>query len=391
MNHEAPWVVVIPGGQWQEKLVLYLKTLYRVAVVNPFKTETTAIADKHIEADILNVEEYVSAVKELEPVFITTDQCDIALEPIRKLADATHVVYHEPEVIEIFRDKARMTRHAIDSNIPTPKAKIIKSYDDGIKAIREIGYPFVLKPTDNNASVGIQFVLKPGDPFDIDEAIRLSYRKTALVQQFVEGRHLSVDGAFINGKHYAMTVGERFYWRPGVISRVDYTAEIPERIRDKIFKMTDMYANWSGANFGITHTEFILCNDTPYFCETALRGGGCGTSSHVFPWVSGFDPYEALVAGHLDKMTNKPNSILRRHATIKFFEFESGEVIDIQDNVLNCDGVAMWKRWVKIGDHLSPAQNGKSRHGCMIVVGNTRAEVETRLTNATKEIHVTTK
>lgn len=391
MNHETPWVVVLPGGQWQERLVQHLKALYRVAVINPFKTETTTLADKWIEADIMDVHAYVNDVKSLSPVFVTTDQCDIALEPVRKLADATNTMYHQPDVIEVFRDKALMTKHAKHCGVNAPEAKVVTSYDEGLKAIREIGYPFVLKPTDNNASVGIQFVKKPGDPFDIDEAIRLSYRKSALVQQFVEGRHLSVDGVIVNGRHQALTVGERFYWRPGVISRVDYTATVPERVRNEMFEATNRYVDWSGADFGITHTEFILNNNTPYFCETALRGGGCGTSSHIVPWVSGVNSYDALLAGHLGKMMPPINRVQRRYATIKFFEFSPGEVTDIRDNVLTSPGVVMWKLWVKVGDHLSPAKDGKSRHGCLIVVGDTAAEVETKLANATKEIHVSTK
>jgi hypothetical protein len=388
MNHEAPWVVVIPGGQWQEKLVQHLKALYRVAVVNPVKTETTTIADKWINADILNVSEYVNAVRELDPVFITTDECDIALESVRKLADATHTYYHEPDVIEIFRDKARMNRHAKDCEIQQPDSVLVNSWDAGVKAIKKIGYPFVLKPTDNNASVGIQFIMKPGDPFDIDEACRLSYRKTAQVQQFIKGRHLTIDGVIVNGRHHAMTLGERFYWRPGVICRVDYTADVPERTRDLMFNAINTYVNWSGAEFGITHSEFILSSGTPYFCETALRGGGCATSSTILPWVSGYPAYDALVAGHLKQTAPPLKTIHRRCATIKFFEFPTGVVKKIEDNVAGSPGVAVWKLWIKEGDSLAPAKDGKTRHGCMVILGDTRSQVDQYLLQAEKRINV---
>jgi hypothetical protein len=392
MDHEnTPWAVVIPGGQWQEGLVAYLtKQLYRVAVVNPFKTWLTDHVDRWIECDIMMVDEYAEQVKSLNPKLVITDQCDVALEPMRRLCDITGHPYHSTSVIENFRDKYMMFLHARNCGIVHPKTKLVRSQRDAFKAVlNEIDTPFVLKPTDNNASVGIQFVMDMGDSFDANEACRLSYRKTAIIQQFIEGRHLSVDGVVVNGKHHCLTVGERFYMRPAVIGRVNYTAEVPESVRNRMFNAVDRFVQWSGVEFGITHTEFILQNGIPYFCETALRGGGAGTSSHIVPWVSGYNPYHALVNGHLGLPADSPGEIQRRYASIKFFEFPSGTVTRFDDsNVKNMPGVAMWKPWVKEGDVLSPAKDGKSRHGCMIVLGDSPEDVDEKLKAAVAEVKI---
>lgn len=391
-NKDKPWIAVIPGGQWQEKLVRYLSSqLYRVAVVNPFASETTAIADLWINKDIMDVSSYAAEVEALSPVALITDQCDIALEPVRKLADALHMNYHPQDVIDIFRDKFEMYQHAVNCGIMQPKTKVVRTRDEAEEAIEEVGYPFVIKPTDTNSSMGIQFVRSDADQYDAEFSINMSYRKTALVQRLIDGRHLSVDGAIVNGKHHCLTVGERFYMRPGVIGRVNYTADVSEKVREKLFEAVDRFVNWSGADYGITHTEFFLDgNEIPYLGETALRGGGAGTSSHIVPWVSGYNSYEALLAGHMGWTATEPKNLLRRYASIQFFEFPTGVVKEIRDNVLSCPGVVLWKLWAKVGDHLTPAKDGKGRHGCMIVVGDTAEEVEAKLTAAKKEIHVTT-
>jgi len=386
MNHEAPWVVVIPGGQWLERLVRCLSPLYRVAVVNPFETEATIIADKWIKSDILKVDDYIQEVIGLNPAFVITDQCDVAIEPLAKINKALGHPAHAEEVINKFRDKFEMYKAACDLGLPMPESRVARTPEEIDAAVAAMGLPLIIKPVDSNASQGCLFLQTPG-VIDYDWAFSKSNRGAVVVQRLIAGRMFTVDGLLIDGKHYSLTLAERTCRDLGVIDRVDYTADVPEALRTEAHRITDEYVNASGAEFGITHTEFLYDGDL-YMMETAIRGGGIGTSSHVVPHVSGIDPYQYMIAHFRGEKIAPPPAPLRRAATIKLYEFPKGIVEEIRDDVLGTPNVALWKLWIKNGDRLGDVRNVKDLHAVAVVLGETQAEVKQTLETVQRRINV---
>jgi carbamoyl-phosphate synthase large subunit len=221
----------------------------------------------------------------------------------------------------------------------------------------------------------------PGLPSAFDQAISYSMIKKVIVEDFVDGKEVTVEGLCSNGKHRCFAISLKDHFRVALANRLHYPANIPEDLQDKIFTALDLFVDASGLKFGITHAELFV--DVPkrkfWLVEIACRGGGTLISSDIAPWVSGVNFYEILF-GDLQKKSTDLQKFKRltRGALLGFFEFKPGKVKSIQ----GVDEVKTWKEVRRIqlefsvGDTIRSATDDRSRQGFAIVFGETGDEAE---------------
>jgi len=377
-------VVILPGGQWQEAIVKYfIDKGHQVFIVNPFKTEVTGLGE-HLFYDVKDVEGIIKHLNKIKPDIITTDQSDIAVMPTAMLCEFFSLYGNSVEAAYNFTDKYQMHLHAKKLGILNPDSTVLSlrsfQFVDEIKEfINKVGYPVVLKPVDANASCGYVYLEREPTPSDIGYC--LSFSRQIMLQEYIKGTQLTVDGILSGGKHVSLTLAERRYFREGVISEARYPANVSDDIKKSIFMMNDLYIETSGAKFGITHAEYILNDDGVYLLEIGLRGGGNATSSVVVPWMSGINLYDVLYDNLTGVSYPQEAQYLNRTALIKFFEFGKGKVKNISgiDDVLNHPQVEVFKMWVKEGDVIREARNGKERHGVAVICSENEADLERTL------------
>lgn len=82
-------ILVLPGSLWQVPIAKKIKAMgYNVIAVNPYKDSPVfAYADISIQSDIFKQENYLEQVRELKPVAVVSDECDIATELVAELAE----------------------------------------------------------------------------------------------------------------------------------------------------------------------------------------------------------------------------------------------------------------------------------------------------------------
>ncbi len=57
--------------------------------------------------------------------------------------------------VDIACDKTKTNKFLHNLGIPVPCGKIVKSEEEAVKAMNEIGYPVVVKPRDGNQGKGV--------------------------------------------------------------------------------------------------------------------------------------------------------------------------------------------------------------------------------------------
>lgn len=364
-------VVIIAGGPWQSFIVKYFKAKgHRICVVNPYVTETTALADVHINLDIRKIDEIAKSLESFHPDIITSDQCDLAQLPVANLAKRFGLAGNDIGVVEKFFDKMKMHAHACSQGILTPKTKSISCLKDLNDFIDEIGLTVILKPIDASAGCGFLKLSKEPTQEDLDYCFSHSFCGKIIAQQYVNGLEVTVDGFIADGVHKSLSYGVRGYFRDAVIAEVRYLNDIV--VDQRVWDINDKYIESSGVNFGITHSEYILDqeNDKIYFLESGLRGGGCGLSSHIVPWTSGYNLYDLLykkLCGEsLDISVLVPGN--KRCGLVKFWEFSPGKVKKLVNQIQDAR-VKEFVFFVKEGDEIKIAINGKERHAVSVILG----------------------
>lgn len=382
--------LVIAGGKWQKPLIAFLqKNSYRVTVVDPFTdSQGVLIADKHLRFDVRAKEDILADIDDKQFDVITTDQSDISVETVSYLAKAKGVMGNTEDAVVKFSNKYKSRQYADSLSIPIPKYCEVDSVEAITKFIKEVGLPLILKPCDAQSSKGIHLIDKYVNDKDLTEylkdALQYSFLKKCILEQFVQGYEITVEGFCVGNKHKTLAISKKKHFKTGIASSLTYPAVLPKHLEEKIIEANDKFVNNSGIDFAPTHAEYIVDeqNDRFYLIEIACRGGGTLISSNIVKWVSGFDVYEAL----LRCLENKPVSIdthnvLKRSAILHFFDFGQGVIKSIvgKEEAKQIDGVLELDFPYNNGDILKSCQDDRSRQGFVIIFADNDDELQSRL------------
>ena len=391
--------LVIAGGQWQVPLINFLKKKgYRVFVVDPYDNSLGVLAgDKHIKADVRDVELIFEQINNTVFNIIITDQSDISIETVADLAQRFGIKSNQLKDVRKFSNKFISREYAKREGFPIPPYSIVRTVDDVENFISENTPPIIIKPCDSQSSKGIHKL----DNYNykevaaaIKDALSYSQLDFCLAEKFVSGYEITLEGYCSAGKHRTLATSKKSHFRTGIASILSYPAVIPEELERKIIAVNNNYIEKSGINFGITHAEYIVNESTGdfYLIEIACRGGGTLISSDIIKWVSGFDVYEALHSDLLGVETSniKEINILKRNAILHFFEFPEGKVKEIKgfDEIKMMDSVLEISLNFSKGDTLKLALDDRGRQGFVILLTESLDEQNKKMEYINKTLKI---
>ena len=383
-------IVVLGGGKWQVPLIKFLNSKgHLVFVIDPYANSPgVPFAFKHIKENVINFESIINRLKLEQFEFILTDQSDVAVLSAANLNKFFNLPGPSLEVVSKFSKKLETRRFLKACGFKTPSFIEVKSPQDIREFIQDVGLPVMLKPSDSQSSRGIfkidKNLLENIDTF-FQLALNESPSKTLILEEFMVGVEITVEGFSSRFKHYSLALSKKKHFRTGIASELRYPADINESLYSKIVKINDAYVEKTGLQFGMTHAEYIVNEDTDEvnLVEIACRGGGSLISSHITPWVSGLNIYELYYQSLLNPEMDLQLSIpMKRPALLKFFEFPSGKVKKIHglEDVLGIDDVLRCELEFSVGDLICQASDDRRRQGFVIIL----SECEIRL----KEVEV---
>jgi len=358
------YILFIAGGPWQKPFVKYLKNKgHFIAIVNPVVTDTTLLADIHIKCDISDLKTIEKYIKKLNPIFITSDQSDISTHTVNFLSNRWGLPCNDMEAINKLTNKLSIYKFAKKLNIKTPKTILINSIKDIKKLFLSIKEPIIIKPVDSTNSRGFK---KIEDLKDINETTyqktkNFSKTKQVIAQKFINGQMITLDGICSNNKHKTIVGAiKKNYFKPGINQDITYPIDLIKNIYKKIVKSNDEYVEKSGMKFGLTHSEYIICNQDFYLIEIGGRGGGAGITDKIIPWVSGINIYDILYASLIGDVVDlekiKPQS---NWAKLKYYKKNEIKKLNKKEikKILEINGVADFQYAFKSKQFISDPED----------------------------------
>jgi biotin carboxylase len=379
-------VLVINLGWEQQPLIeaLLNKGFELYGITN----DSTVINDNFIEinySDYRDLDKIYQIAERIKPEAVISDQCDYSHYAQAYVCERLKL--NGPSVLQaqVSSNKYIQRKRAKENGILTPEFDLATNLSDAYTAISKIGLPAIIKPIDNRGSFGISKVNRIEE---LDEAYYYalinSHSRFVLIEQFIDGYEITVDGYCFNGKAKSIAVALKS--KEGLTSQVSmdikYPADITEHVYDRALSNNEFVANALGYTFGMIHSEYIIDKQNNiYLVESANRGGGVFTSELIAPKVCGINILEQYINDTIGIITNYsvPDDIEKNQVILKFFAFKNGIVKDIRgiENVLKTNGVMACRLNIKVGDNIKTIDNDGSRHGFVIYhsKGNLRAEV----------------
>lgn len=298
---------------------------------------------------------------------------------------------------EFATNKMLMKEKFVEHSVPTPSYKIIKNRLDFLKEVENGIFPLIIKPSDGRGSRGVLYLDKTVD-FDwaFNYAMDHSENKILLLEKFIIGDQLSVEGLFINGKYKAVAFADRnysnlndtkpFIIEDGGIIPTYHNGEILQKVSNCIEKA----ALSLGINRGPVKADIVLDGKNPMIIEIAARLSGNYLASHHLRWSLGVDIVKAVIKYSIGQNVD-PEELapkFKKYLSARYFFPAEGEIKNIIGvrKVNSLTHVKKLDIYRKIGDYQPNIESNIDRAGIVRCIGNTMEETTKFVEDAVRMI-----
>ena len=290
-------VLVLAGGVPQIKLINELHERDCFVIVadyneNPVAKKYADIFYQKSTLDLNAIREI--AIREKVDMILTccTDQAVHTMAVISK--ELNLPCYLREETGVLVTNKLYMKRKFRENDIPTADFWIAGKETD----LTVDSFPLIVKPVDCNSSKGVVKVRNKNElNIAVNKAIDLSRTKTAIVEEFIEGKELSVDAIVVNGKAKILCVSTSDKIKDDN-KFVIYRGYYPANISGILYKRLEEIVQKIATSFKLENSPMLVQvlnkEDRLYVIEFSARTGGC-IKYHMIQLASGVDVINVLV------------------------------------------------------------------------------------------------
>lgn len=297
--------LVLAGGFPQIALIKELKKRGCIVLLADYNLEPVAkpYADKFFQVSTLDVDAITKLARNEKVDFLITACTDQALLTVAFVSEQLGLpCYIDYKTALNVTNKEHMKKVFVENDISTAKHVIMETFQ--LNKIDGFKYPMVVKPVDCNSSKGVKKVYCQEDlKIAFLEAVSLSRTGTAIIEEYIEGREITVDVQVKDGRAIVLSCAysdkipdnEKF-----VIFRTRYPVNEKSFVMEQISELAQKITE----SFGLTNTmmliQMISDGERVYVIEFSARTGG-GVKYDLIKRVSGFDVISAVIDLTLQK------------------------------------------------------------------------------------------
>lgn len=212
------------------------------------------------------------------------------------------------------RHKHRTRLTLAGTDVPQPRFAHVQDPAGVEAAIREIGFPCVIKPSDGTASLHVLHLKDEQDlrNYLAEMAEVADYGRGVvripdlLVEEFVAGELISVEACVLAGGeivNLGLTDRPLSGFPHFIEMGATYFSGHP--LQDELYELNTKVLERLGVDFGFIHTEYLLGADGPVLCEVNGRLIG-GIVPSLMKLTSGVDPYLEVLRQALGERPELP-------------------------------------------------------------------------------------
>jgi biotin carboxylase len=317
---------------------------------------------------------------------------------VSRVAEALGLPCAPSDCVQRLTDKLEMKARFQSADVTTPEFWLVESVEalTARAGLLNEG-PFILKPSDGRGSRGVLYIDNRADlAWAFNHAMSVCANGRLILERFIVGPQLSVEGMFVDGQYYAVAYADRNYenmgeTRPHIVEDggvipSQYEGPILEEVRDLI----ERGARALGLTFGSVKADIVLGKNGPEIIELAGRLSGNYLATHHIPMAYGVDLVGALIDVCMGKAITAKALIpsKQKYLGVRYFFPIAGVIESIEgiDEVAARDYVSMLHVYVSPGDTQLPIDKHGARAGTIICEGETYAEAKKRVEDAVRAI-----
>ncbi|MET9803536.1 ATP-grasp domain-containing protein [Streptomyces sp. NPDC006368] len=294
-----------------------------------------------------------------------------------------------PQSARTCRDKLLMRQACAAAGVAVPGFHQATSEEDALAAADRFGYPCVVKPMTESASIGVTLCRTPaevrdayreisGKPTDFRGQPR---RPGALVEEYLIGFEVSVESVLAGGERTFLGVTDKALGsHPHFVEMGDtFPSMLSPSVREECTELARRALEAVGHDFGAAHVEVKMTEKGPFIVEVNGRMPGAEITQLIRE-ATGIYLQREVVRLHAgqpaDLTATRSGAAASRYLAAR----ESGTLtsIDGVDLALRVPGVVDVDLEAHPGDTVRPAESNLDLLGYVVAVGDTTGDAVRR-------------
>ena len=380
-------VMVIGAATGQLSLIQKAKSMGFRTIVVSIKGPYPGFdeADEFAFIDIKKKDAILELARKRSVVAVVTDQSDVCLSTAAYVCENLNLAGIPQEIISLFTNKNKLRQECLKKGVKIPRYQEILSLADLKHAPNALGYPFILKPSDNDGSRGVQ-IIRENISLNLayNESLRYSPSRILIAEQYVAGKEVCVEALVYKGAVRNIVVGDsKNMGLDGcfIPSERLFPSNLPVETIERVFNQNTELYTAHGEFFAMTHSEYIVSreDDSIYLLDAHIRGGGAYIASHIIPLVTNIDQYDLYIRAACGYQPAIPEHIeYKQHAGYVCFLLPQGRIIETipQHSLYAIPGVHFYNlAGLEIGRELDVPRDKTSRFGPIIICAKSVEEL----------------
>ena len=187
--------------------------------------------------------------------------------------------------------------------------------------ISHMSLPLIVKPSDRSGSLGVQKIERWEDlQAAVERAEQLSIAGEAMIEEYIDGREISVEMISCRGEHYALQITDKVTTgAPHFVELAHHQpSDLPATMQTHIFDITRRALDALGLTNGASHSEYKITKEGRIVVmEIGGRMGGDFIGSHLVRLSTGYDFVEGVIRVALGEIIH-PNPQQIAHSSVIF-------------------------------------------------------------------------
>lgn len=329
------------------------------------------LCDRFYPISVTEEEKILYVCREEEIDGICTIASDVAAPTVAYVAERMGLTGNSYEAALRANNKYLMREALSKAGVECPGFTCVKEGISGLGG-RELKMPLIVKPSDRSGSLGVQKVTEQRQlEVALREAQAVSFAHEAMVEEYIEGREISVEMISCRGVHYALQITDKVTTEaPHFVELAHHQpSNLPAEMQKQIFALTCCALDALGLTNGASHSEYKITREGRIVVmEIGGRMGGDFIGSHLVQLSTGYDFLRGVIEVALGR-TIDPQPKALAHSGVYFLSAETPKVKHYIDHAAAYQEIVLAEQ---TDDELRPLSCSGDRSGYFVYQSNKR-------------------
>lgn len=354
------------------------------------------LADVALPIDILDCKGALEVAQKYEIDGIMTMQSDLPMPTIGAIIDKMGLSGVGLEVAENCSNKIKTRKLFAKKNVPQPEFRIVRNLDDAMNAVKEIGFPCIIKSPDSSGSRGVTKVKSFEDVENaLNEAFKFTRVNEVLVEEFIEGIEIGAQAFSVDNKCVKVLLHNDILSKPPYMIPVchSFPVKLSEDKKQKAERDIAAAVDALGINSGPSNIDIIL--DKTGEAKVIEVGARIGATClpELVEYYTGIDWVKATIQNALNEPFSLTETQSKPVAAVVLEASKDGilNAVSVPEDIYLTPELLEVEVTVKEGDTVKMLKNGTDRIGKVIAYEETAEKAEKLVESIKDKIKFTIK